>query len=164
MSLRSREASPEEHNEYLMMTWKRWGVNCWTVEASLNKLWETEIVKQDKAKKDGNFVYFVLFIYIYIPLYWCWRDCGCLYRYHIFCECDICQISNTLRDFLVVYLNSRMNLSEFVVVSCEGHDDLTKHIFDLLCDSMTGELLFVSSQHVKIPRDNPDRGRVFKSV
>lgn len=78
-------------------------------------------------------------------------------------KCDICQISNTLRDFLVVYLNSRMNLSEFVV-SCEGHGDLTKHIFDLLCDSATGELLFVSSQHVKIPRDNPDRGHVFKSV
>lgn len=31
-----------------------------------------------------------------------------------FCECDICQISNTLRDFLVIYLDSRMNLSEFV--------------------------------------------------
>lgn len=81
-----------------------------------------------------------------------------------FCECDICQISNTLRDLLVVQLNSRMNLSEFVVVSCEGHGDLTKHIFDLLCNSTTGELLFVSSQHVKIPRDNPDRGHVFKSV
>lgn len=146
-------------------------MNCWTVEASVNKLWETEIVKQDKAKEDGNFVYFVLFflyIYIYIDR---WMDISVLVLEGLWLslqishsqKCDICQISNTLRDFLVVYLNSRMNLSEFVV-SCEGHGDLTKHIFDLLCDSATGELLFVSSQHVKIPRDNPDRGHVFKSV
>lgn len=67
MSLRSREAIPEEHDEYLMMTWKRWGVNCWTVEASVNKLWETEIVKQDKAKEDGHFV-----LCLSVSFLWVW--------------------------------------------------------------------------------------------
>lgn len=121
MSLRSREASPEEHDEYLMMTWKRWGVNCWTVEASLNKRWETEIVKQHKAKEDGNFVYFgVLF---FMPLYWSWGDCGCLYRQHIFVSVIFVKSQTPWGTFL--WFTWTPEWTEFVVESCEGHSDLT---------------------------------------